>query len=41
MPKADEGGFIIDYMTLPGTSLAESDRLMRQVEPIIQETPEV
>jgi multidrug efflux pump subunit AcrB len=41
MPKADEGGFIIDYRTLPGTSLAETDREIRQVEDILKETPEV
>jgi CzcA family heavy metal efflux pump len=41
MPKADESGFIIDYMTLPGTSLAESDREIKQVEQILKDTPEV
>ncbi len=41
MPKADEGGFIIDYMTLPGTSLSESDREVKQIEQILKDTPEV
>ncbi|MDA8166090.1 MAG: efflux RND transporter permease subunit, partial [Desulfobacteraceae bacterium] len=41
MPSMDEGGFIIDYTSPPGTSLAETDRLLRQVEKILQETPEV
>jgi len=41
MPKMDEGGFILDYKAKPGTSLTESDRLLRQVEAILQETPEV
>ncbi|HEY6258360.1 MAG TPA: efflux RND transporter permease subunit [Xanthobacteraceae bacterium] len=41
MPKADESGFIIDYMTLPGTSLNESDREIKQVEQILRDTPEV
>jgi CzcA family heavy metal efflux pump len=41
MPKADESGFIIDYKTLPGTSLAESDREIKQVEQILRDTPEV
>ena len=41
MPKADESGFIIDYMTDPGTSLAESDRMVKQIEQILRETPEV
>lgn len=41
MPKMDEGGFILDYRTPPGTSLAETDRLLRQVEAILRATPEV
>ena len=41
MPVMDEGGFILDYISPPGTSLAETDRLLRQVESILQETPEV
>jgi CzcA family heavy metal efflux pump len=41
MPTMDEGGFILDYISLPGTSLAETDRLLRQVESILQETSEV
>jgi multidrug efflux pump subunit AcrB len=41
MPKMDEGGFILDYIAPPGTSLAESDRLVRQVESVLAKTPEV
>jgi CzcA family heavy metal efflux pump len=41
MPKMDEGGFIFDYSTTPGTSLTETDRLLRQVGKILQHTPEV
>jgi CzcA family heavy metal efflux pump len=41
MPAIDEGGFIIDYVAPPGTSLTETDRVLRQVEAIIQRTPEV
>jgi CzcA family heavy metal efflux pump len=41
MPKMDEGGFIIDYRSAPGTSLSETDRLLRQVEDILKKTPEV
>jgi CzcA family heavy metal efflux pump len=41
MPVMDEGGFILDYISPPGTSLAETDRLLRRVESILQETPEV
>ncbi len=40
MPKMDEGGFILDYVAAPGASLAETDRLLRQVEGIIRATPE-
>ncbi|MBV9491487.1 MAG: efflux RND transporter permease subunit, partial [Verrucomicrobia bacterium] len=40
MPAMDEGGFILDYKSPPGTSLAETDRLLRQVEGILRETPE-
>ncbi|KTD66690.1 HelA protein [Legionella steelei] len=41
MPKMDEGGFTLDYITQPGTSLTETDRLLKQVEQIIKKTPEV
>jgi CzcA family heavy metal efflux pump len=41
MPVMDEGGFILDYVALPGLSLTETDRLLRQVESILQATPEV
>jgi multidrug efflux pump subunit AcrB len=41
MPRMDEGGFILDYHADPGTSLTETDRLLRQVEAILQATPEV
>jgi len=41
MPHMDEGGFILDYRALPGTSLSETDRLLRKLEGLIQELPEV
>lgn len=41
MPAMDEGGFVLDYRTAPGTSLTETDRLLRQVEAIIRATPDV
>ena len=41
MPSMDEGGFILDYRAAPGTSVSETDRLLRQVEAILQNTPEV
>jgi CzcA family heavy metal efflux pump len=41
MPSIDEGGFILDYLSPPGTSLEETDRLLRQVEVIIRTNPYV
>lgn len=41
MPVMDEGGFVLDYRTPPGTSLTETDRLLLQVESILQSTHEV
>jgi multidrug efflux pump subunit AcrB len=41
LPEMDEGGFVIDYVAPPGTSLSETDRALRQVERILQETPDV
>ncbi len=36
MPAMDEGGFILDYRTAPGTSLTETNRLLHQVEAIVR-----
>lgn len=41
MPTMDEGAFILDYVTAPGTSLAESDRLLKKIEAILTSTQEV
>ncbi len=41
MPHMDEGGFILDYRAAPGTSLAETDRLLRQVGAILTDNPAV
>jgi CzcA family heavy metal efflux pump len=41
MPAIDEGGFVLDYKSAPGTALSETDRLLKQVERIIQATPDV
>ena len=41
MPAVDEGGFVLDYYTKPGTSLIETDREIRQVEAIVAGMPEV
>lgn len=36
MPRMDEGGFTLDYRTPPGTSLAETDRLLHKVAAILR-----
>jgi multidrug efflux pump subunit AcrB len=41
LPEMDEGGFILDYWTPPGSSLAESDRILQHVEEIVRSQPEV
>ncbi len=41
MPEVDEGGFVLDYYTKPGTSLTETSREIAQVDAIIQAMPEV
>ena len=37
----DEGGFILDYLTPPGSSLQETDRIVSHLEKILHDTPEV
>jgi len=41
LPAMDEGGFILDYFTPPGSSLAESNRILLHIEEILKSTPEV
>jgi CzcA family heavy metal efflux pump len=41
LPAMDEGGFVIDYIAPPGTSLTETNRQMLVAESIIRKTPEV
>ncbi len=41
LPQMDEGGYVIDYFTPSGTSLAETDRMVKRVETVLQQTPEV
>jgi CzcA family heavy metal efflux pump len=40
-PAADEGGFVLDYITPEGSALSETDRQVKEMEKIISETPEV
>jgi CzcA family heavy metal efflux pump len=41
MPAMDEGGFIIDYVTPPGTSLTDTNQLLLRIGAILKATPEV
>jgi CzcA family heavy metal efflux pump len=41
LPPMDEGGFVIDYFTPPGTSLQETNRQLLQAEAILRTVPEV
>ncbi len=41
LPKMDEGAFTLDYYMPPGTSLTETDRVLRHVERILKSTPQV
>ncbi|MBN8853463.1 MAG: acriflavine resistance protein B [Sphingobacteriales bacterium 50-39] len=41
LPEVDEGSIVLDYSSPPGTSLEETDRMLREVEKIIVKTPEV
>lgn len=41
LPEMDEGSIVLDYKSPPGTSLEETDRMLREVEKIISKVPEV
>ena len=41
LPAMDEGGFVLDYIMPAGSSLAETDRVITQVEQILHKIPEV
>jgi CzcA family heavy metal efflux pump len=41
LPEMDEGGFILDYHTPPGSSLSESNRILLHIEDMLKATPEV
>ena len=41
LPEMDEGGFILDYFTPPGSSLAESNRILMHIEEILHSKKEV
>ena len=41
LPEMDEGSIVLDYLSPPGTSLDETDRILKEVEKIIVTIPEV
>jgi multidrug efflux pump subunit AcrB len=41
LPSFDEGAFVLDYKAPAGSSLAETDRMLRHVEELLKETKEV
>ncbi len=41
LPEMDEGSIVLDYNSPPGTSLDETDQMLRAVEKIIVQVPEV
>ncbi len=41
LPKFDEGSFILDYVTPPGSSLSESNRMVSHIVDIVRSVPEV
>jgi CzcA family heavy metal efflux pump len=41
LPEMDEGAFVLDYVMPSGTSLEETDRVLRHIETMLHDTPEV
>jgi multidrug efflux pump subunit AcrB len=41
LPAMDEGGFIVDYIMPPGSSLEETNRVITHVEQILRADPEI
>ena len=41
LPEMDEGSIVLDYNSPPGTSLEETDRMLREAEKLITKIPEV
>ncbi len=41
LPAADEGGFVIDYLTPAGSALEETDQQLRIIEGILKQTKDV
>ena len=41
LPEMDEGSIVLDYTSPPGTSLEETDRILCEVDKIVESVPEV
>ena len=41
LPEMDEGSIVLDYVSPPGTSLQETDRMLREVEKLLPTVPEI
>jgi CzcA family heavy metal efflux pump len=41
LPEMDEGSIVLDYVSPPGTSLEETDRMLREVEKLLPSIPEI
>jgi CzcA family heavy metal efflux pump len=41
LPALDEGGFVLDYIAPPESTLDDTETLLRKIEDIIRKTPEV
>ncbi len=41
LPAMDEGGFVLDYLSPPGSSLEETNRMVSHIETLLGQTPEV
>lgn len=41
LPEMDEGSIVLDYTSPPGTSLQETDRMLREVEKLFPSVPEI
>ena len=41
LPDMDEGSIVLDYTSPPGTSLQETDRMLREVEKVFPSIPEI
>jgi CzcA family heavy metal efflux pump len=41
MPEMDEGAFVLDYLMPVGTSLSQTDKVLRRVEKVLLDTPDV